>query len=116
MSKIVRFPRPAEDSRKQEETGDPTLAAAKLMTYCSFHHLKASFLNFALHPNFETASDAIPVIDWATRELNALTASSEQNFKSLKMLADIINQLGTYVEHRCGYGVEKRDAEELSSI
>ncbi len=109
MSKIVRFPSPVDGSRKREDAPAPTLTAAKLMAYCGFHQLKVSFMKLGLHPNFQTAADAIPIIDWATRELNTLAAPSEENFRNLKMLAEIINQVGTYVEHRCGYNPETRD-------
>ena len=116
MTKIVRFPSPTEGGRKQDSRPGASLIAAKLVTFCSFHQLKLSLMKLAQHPNFETAANAIPTIDWAIRELGSLTVPNEHNFRNLKMLADIINQVGAYVEHTCGYGPGTRDPEKSSSI
>lgn len=116
MSKIVRFPTRVESDGKPASRPSTTLTTTTLMASCSFHHLKASLMQLGQHPEFQTAADAIPVIDWATRELNGLIVPNEHNFKSLKMLADIINQVGTYVEHTCGYGCDDNGAlDEPSS-
>jgi len=114
MCNIISFPGAASGLHPQNGQAYEILTRTKLVTLCSFHHLKVSLLALGRGADLPVAADAVAVIDWATAQLDHISSPDEDSFARLKKLAEIVHYVGSYVELTGEYGPSRRGAADPS--